>query len=168
MPDLQLRGRAAPRPVPSRPRRCSSFQLRVDNAEPARPIHTVALRCQIQIEATRRRYAPEEQARLADLFGEPERWGQTLRTMLWTHASAVVPPFTGDDRRSICRCLHLRLQRRGDEVFLRRSTTARCRSASSSAARVFYEDADGALQVAPISWSKEARFRLPVASLAAT
>ena len=44
------------------------------------------LRCQIQIEATRRHYTAEEEARLRDLFGEPERWGQTLRAMLWTHA----------------------------------------------------------------------------------
>ena len=28
---------------------------------------------------------------------------------------------------------------------------------------IFYEDEDGALQVAQISWSKEAKFRLPVA-----
>jgi hypothetical protein len=27
---------------------------------------------------------------------------------------------------------------------------------------VFYEDQDGALQVSPISWDKEARFRLPL------
>ena len=43
-----------------------------------------------------RRYAPEEEERLRDLFGEPERWGQTLRTMLWTHASVVVPAFEGE------------------------------------------------------------------------
>ena len=38
----------------------------------------------------------DEEERLRDLFGEPERWGQTLRTMLWTHTSAVLPPFTGE------------------------------------------------------------------------
>ena len=65
------------------------------NAPADEMIHTVVLRCQIQIEAMRRRYAPEEEARLRDLFGEPERWGHTLRTMLWTHANAVVPRFSG-------------------------------------------------------------------------
>ena len=35
-------------------------------------------------------------ASLLDLFGEPERWAQTLRSMLWTHSSVVVPPFRGD------------------------------------------------------------------------
>ena len=53
------------------------------------------MRCQIRIEPARRRYTDAEQERLLDLFGTPERWGQTLRPMLWTHAVAVVPPFIG-------------------------------------------------------------------------
>ena len=28
-----------------------------------------------------------------ELFGEPARWGDTLRTLLWTHASLMVPGF---------------------------------------------------------------------------
>ncbi len=51
------------------------------------------LRCQINLEVTRRQYNDTEKARMYDLFGEPERWGQTLKTMLWTHASVVVQPF---------------------------------------------------------------------------
>ena len=63
-----------------------AFKLRVDNSPADQAIQTIALRCQIQIEATRRRYSAEEQQRLSELFGEPERWSQTLRSMLWTHA----------------------------------------------------------------------------------
>jgi hypothetical protein len=74
------------------------FKLRIAEAgtdEGPTTIPAIALRCQIRIEPTRRRYAPSEQEQLLDLFGEPERWGQTLRSALWTHASVVVPPFTG-------------------------------------------------------------------------
>ena len=71
------------------------FDLRVTNAGPER-VHTIALRCQIQIEAARRRYDSKDQERLQDLFGEPHRWGQTLRTMLWTQVSVIVPGFMGD------------------------------------------------------------------------
>src|SRR5438045_7603488 len=60
-----------------------------------RPIQSIALRCQIQIEAARRPYSSDEKGRLLDLFGEPERWGRTLRTMLWTHTDVNVGPFTG-------------------------------------------------------------------------
>ena len=60
---------------------------------PDEVIHSMALRCQIQLEVTRRQYATEEQKQLGDLFGAPERWGQTLKTMLWTHASIVASSF---------------------------------------------------------------------------
>src|SRR5262249_4260710 len=72
------------------------FGLRVTEAAPApTPIHSVALRCQVRIEPARRRYAPPEQERLLELCGTPQRWGQTVRSMLWTHVSVVVPAFTG-------------------------------------------------------------------------
>ncbi len=72
-----------------------AFKVRIANSPSDEIIHTIALRAQIQIEVTRRKYDANEQARLLDLFGEPDRWGQTLRNMLWTHASVVVPRFTG-------------------------------------------------------------------------
>ena len=49
------------------------------------------LRCQIQIEPVRRRYTPQEQQRLVELFGEPERWSQTLRPLLWENLNVSVP-----------------------------------------------------------------------------
>src|SRR5579863_4216 len=69
------------------------FKLRISNAVPGEVIHSVALRCQIQLEVARRQYTPEEQVQMRDLFGEPERWSQTLKTMLWTHASVVASSF---------------------------------------------------------------------------
>ena len=65
------------------------FKLRIANATPNQTIHSVALRCQIQLEVTRRQYTADDQNQLRDLFGEAERWSQTLKTMLWTHASVV-------------------------------------------------------------------------------
>ena len=73
-----------------------TFALRVTNTPAHEAIQNVVLRCQIQIEATKRQYGPAEEGRLLDLFGARERWGQTLRSMLWTHASTVVPPFAGE------------------------------------------------------------------------
>src|SRR5271170_6080766 len=70
-----------------------ALKLQVTNADPAEMIHSVALRCQIQLEVTRRRYSAEDQLKLRDLFGEPDRWSQTLRNLLWTHVNVNVPPF---------------------------------------------------------------------------
>ena len=79
-----------------------AFRLRVTNAAPDETIHTVVLRCQIQIESTRRQYAPRRRRGSATCSASPTRWGQTLRAMLWTHASVVVPPFAGE-RHASCR-----------------------------------------------------------------
>ena len=77
-----------------------SFQLRLGE-ESGLPIHTIALRCQIQIEAQRRHYSAPERERLLELFGEPKRWGETLRPLLWTQASLMVSGFTGSTEVSL-------------------------------------------------------------------
>ncbi len=89
MPDLNFEvERAEPLPHAAAPQLV--FKLRIAEAGDGadRRSTAVALRCQIRIEPTRRRYEPAEQERLLDLFGDPERWGQTLRSMLWTHAAS--------------------------------------------------------------------------------
>ena len=92
MPDLSFKVEEAVA-VPFAAAPTLAFKLRIANAIPGESIHTVALRCQIQIETTRRRYSAEEQMGMLDLFGEPERWSHTLRRLLWTHVSVVVPAF---------------------------------------------------------------------------
>jgi hypothetical protein len=56
-------------------------------------VDAIALRAQIRIAVQRRRYAPDESALLEDLFGTPERYGDTLKPMLWTHATQIVTAF---------------------------------------------------------------------------
>lgn len=69
------------------------FRLRITEST-GEPVHALALRCQIRIEPGRRPYTGAEQAGLTELFGVPERWGDTLKTFLWTQTSAMVPGFT--------------------------------------------------------------------------
>lgn len=137
------------------------FKLRITNVAPHESVHSVALRCQIQLEVTRRQYSPEDQGKLKDLFGEPERWSQTLKTMLWTHASVVAPAFsdtavvdlpvpcTFDFNVAATKYFHGLADGDVPLNFLFSGT-------------VFYADENEPLQVAPIPWDKEARFRLPV------
>ncbi|CAN5726811.1 DUF6084 family protein [soil metagenome] len=71
-----------------------TLMLRLAVAERSgEPIQAIALRTQIMIEPRRRHYTAAEESRLLELFGEPQRWGDTLQTMLWTHSSLVVPAF---------------------------------------------------------------------------
>lgn len=70
------------------------FRLQIAEAS-GEQIYALALRCQIQIEPRRRRYSPDEEERLLELFGEPHRWGDTLRTVVWVHVPLMVPSFQG-------------------------------------------------------------------------
>jgi len=71
-----------------------SFKLRITNAEPD-PIHSIALRAQVQVEPVRRRYSSEEQQKLKTLFGEPEQWSKSLLPLLWANVNVNVGAFTG-------------------------------------------------------------------------
>jgi hypothetical protein len=120
------------------------------------PVEMVLLRCQVRIESPRRRYSPDEMERLRDLFGHPHQWSQTLRPLLWSDVSATVPPFRGnaifplsvpcafDLNAGSCKYFH---SLDGGEVPLTLMFSG----------RVFYRLEEGELQVAPISWDKEAR-----------
>ena len=95
MPDLEFTVESA-EVVPFAAAPLLTFRLRIANTPAQEEIASITLQCQIQIEATQRRYAPAEQYGLEDLFGAPPRWGETLRTLLWAHTSIVAPPFTGE------------------------------------------------------------------------
>ena len=160
MPELNFQIEGA-KPVPYGASPLLAFELRVTNSGPEPAIHTVVLRAQIQIEVTRRRYTPEEQAKLLDLFGEPSRWGQTLKNMLWTNAIVIVPSFeketivelqvpcTFDFNVAATKYFHGLSEGDLPLNFLFSGT-------------VFYADGNEQLQVAPISWEKEAKFKLPL------
>jgi len=163
VPDLSFRIEGAG-VVPFAAAPLLGLALRIDNAPPDEVVHTVALRCQIQIEATRRHYSPEEQARLTDLFGEPDRWSRTLRSLLWTHVNAVVPTFTGSTVVELQVPCTFDFNVAATKYFAALSDGELPLSLLFSGT-IFYEDpATGGLQVSPIPWEKEAHFRLPVAA----
>jgi hypothetical protein len=136
------------------------FKLRVENLEDE-PVRSVALNTQIRISATQRHYEAGEQERLLELFGEPSRWKDTLRSLLWTHTVLQVPPFssstvvdmpvpcTYDLEVVAAKYFHALQDGEVPLEFLFSGT-------------VFYTEERGWLQTARISWEKEAEFRLPV------
>jgi hypothetical protein len=136
------------------------FRLKIENRPADEQIKAVMLRIQIRIEALQRRYSDEEKLRLHDLFGEADRWGQTVRSLLWTHAVVSVPPFAGEctvEAPIVCTydfdvvgAKYLYALENGDVplLFLFSGT-------------VLYEN-DMGVQVSQISWEKEAAFRLPI------
>ncbi len=160
MPDLQLSIETAD-VVKFAAAPLLAFKLRIVNQPSDEIIHTLALRAQIQLEVSRRKYDPAEQERLRDLFGEPSRWGQTLRSMLWTHANVMVPRFSGSTVADIPVPCSFDFNVAATKYFhgVSSGDLPLCFQFSGT---VFYQGDDGAMQVAPISWDKEAKYRLPV------
>ena len=136
------------------------FKLRITDSAP-RTIHTVILRCQIQLDVSRRRYTAEEQKRLTDLFGEPNRWGETLRPLLWTNTSIVVPSFDNIIVVDLPITCTFDFNVAATKYFAGIETDEIPVSFFFNGT-IFYEREDSALQVAQISWEKEASYRMPI------
>jgi hypothetical protein len=138
-----------------------ALKLRVDSTDPEEHIHTITLRCQIQIEVARRTYNTAEQERLLDLFGQPERWSQTLRSMLWNNVIVVVPPFKGTTLVDLQVPCTFDFNVAAAKYFagLENGEVPLCLLFSGS---IFYEGHEGQLQVMQIPWDRETTYRLPV------
>jgi Family of unknown function (DUF6084) len=138
-----------------------AFKLRVTNANPDETIHSVALHCQIQIEVGRRRYTVEDQEKLRDLFGDPDRWSQTLRNLLWTNVNVNIPPFQSSTVVDLPVPCTFDFNVGATKYFhgLGEGDVPLCVMFSGT---VFYATEGEHMQVSPISWEKEARFSMPV------
>lgn len=137
------------------------FKLRVASAFAEEDIANLALHCQVYIEAARRRYGAAEEEGLLDLFGEPQRFGQTVKTMLWTHASVLIPAFRGSCAVDLPVPCTFDFNVVATKYFhaLENGEVPLSFQFSGS---IFYRDEDAALQVGQIPSTKEAGFRLPV------
>jgi hypothetical protein len=159
MPDLNFKVVSA-QPAPHAAAPLLNFSLAISEANGA-PIQAIVLRCQIRIESARRRYDTTEQERLLDLFGEPSRWGQTLMSMLWTHAAVVVPPFTSSTVVDLPVPCSFDFNIAASKFFYALENDEVPLSLLFSGT-VFYAGELQTLQIAQIPWEKEATFRLPV------
>jgi hypothetical protein len=135
------------------------FRTRVQESTGA-TIHTIALRSQVRIEPQRRRYTPDEEGRLLEMFGETPLWGDSLKPFLWTHIDTMIGGFGGetmcelpitctyDFEVAAAKYLHGLAGGEVPLLFLFSGT-------------VFIKGADGfAVELVP--WHLESRFRLPV------
>jgi hypothetical protein len=147
------------RPAPNAASPSLLFGLRITRLDAGSRIHAMALRATVQIDARRRRYAPEEQRRLYDVFGEPSLWERSLKPLNWAHTTLLTPAFdegleidlpvpcTYDFEVVAAKYLHA--VRNGDVplLFLFSGT-------------VFFAGERG-FAVAPVAWDSQASFRMP-------
>lgn len=159
MPELNFEvENVTPHPYAASP--LLNFRLRITNTT-GEPIHSIFMRCQIMFEATRRQYNPEEQERLFDLFGEPELWDRSLRSLLWTNTNVVVSGFAGSMAIDMLVPCTFDFNVAATKYFagLEGGEVPLLLLFSGT---IFYKSESGLLQVTQISWEQEASYRLPV------
>jgi hypothetical protein len=136
------------------------FALRIESSEAVR---SLSLNVQVRIAATRRRYQDGEEERLAELFGRPEQWGRSLRSLHWTNLALHVPPFTGSTVVELPVTCTYDLEVSASQYF-DALEDGEVPLEFLFAGTLFYAGAGGRLQVRPVSWDQDAEFRLPVAA----
>jgi hypothetical protein len=136
------------------------FRLRVTTPDDE-PVHALALRCQIRIEPARRGYDHAETESLADLFGEPSRWGSTLQPVQFAEVPLMVPGFTGEiETDLVVPCTY-------DMDIAGTRYLASLSGGDVPLLMLFSGTAftgAGGFRVEPVPWDREAAFPMPVAT----
>ncbi|MFJ9453603.1 DUF6084 family protein [Kitasatospora sp. NPDC101447] len=134
------------------------FRLRITGPADTR-VHALALRCQLRIEPGRRSYAEPEGERLADLFGERERWANTLNPIQLATVPLLVPGFTGETETDLVVPCSYDLEVASARYF-------RALDGGEVPLLLLFSGTafagPGGFQVAPVPWDKEAAVRMPV------
>jgi hypothetical protein len=139
-----------------------ALKLRISSTPEEQPVHTVVLRCQVQIDPAKRRYSSQEQTRLHDLYGEPSRWAQTVRALHWMNTSVIVPSFAGVMTVNLELPCSFDLNLAATKYF-HALAAGEIPITVMFSGTIFYAESDGRLQVTQIPWDREASFRMPVA-----
>jgi hypothetical protein len=136
-----------------------TLQLRIAETTGER-VDAIALRCQIRIEPVRRRYSAEEAARLYDLFGETDRWSDTLKPLQLATLSTMVPGFSGSTTIDLALPCTYDLEIASTKYFqgLADGVVPLLLLFSGTV----FTTRDGGLQVQQVPWSKETSYGLPV------
>lgn len=138
------------------------FTLEISNNIPDEEVYAAALKCQIMIEPVKRKYDSDTKKKLYELFGEPVRWNETLRSLLWMIVNIPVPRFTDktnvevaipcseDQGLAAAKYFYAVKDEKIPLAFLFSGT-------------LFFKGAAGQLQMSLVSWEKEAAYQMKAA-----
>ena len=135
------------------------FRLQV-NAPAEQRVRAIALRCQIRIEPQRRGYGEQEAERLLELFGERERWGDTLKPFQFANTSTVVASFTGSTEVNVTVPCSYDMEVAAGRYFhgLEDGEIPFILLFSGTV----FKDGEKALWIEQVPWHAECRYRMPV------
>jgi hypothetical protein len=126
-----------------------------------RAVYMIALTIQLMIEPARRAYDDGARERLVELFGAPERWAVTTRSLVWATLDVVVPAFTGSTTVTVPIACHYDLELAATK-YLHSLPDGEAPLALHFNGMVYYPADDGGLQIVLVPWNKSIDFRMPV------
>jgi len=124
-------------------------------------VYMVALTIQLMIEPARRAYDDATRERLVELFGAPERWAVTTRSLVWSKLDVLVPAFTGTTTVTVPIACHYDLELAAAK-YLHSLPDGEAPLALHFNGMIYYRGEDGGLQMVLIPWSKSIDLRVPV------
>jgi hypothetical protein len=137
-----------------------TFDLQV--SEPSgRSVYMIALTIQVMIDPARRRYDDETREKLLELFGEPERWSVTTRSLVWCQLDVLVPAFTGSTVVTVPIACTYDLEIAAAK-YLYSLPDGEAPLALHFNGTIYYPAEDGGLQMVLVPWTKSIDFRMPV------
>ncbi|MCL2419429.1 MAG: DUF6084 family protein [Conexibacteraceae bacterium] len=126
-----------------------------------RRIYMIALTVQLMIDPARRRYDDETRSRLIELFGAPERWSVTTRSLVWCKLDVLVPAFTGQVTVPVPIACSYDMELAAAK-YLHSLPDGEAPLALHFNGTIYYEGDDGGLQMVLVPWTKSIDFRMPV------
>ncbi|MFE3598753.1 DUF6084 family protein [Streptomyces sp. NPDC059142] len=141
-----------------------TVRLRIEDGS-GEPVHAIVLRCQVRVEPQRRPYDQAEQDGLRGLFGERERWSDTLRPFLWMQCNTTVQGFTGATEVDLALPCTYDFDVVGSRYLHALGADGTVPVSLLFSGTVFARGAEGGsgLGVRQVPWDREARYDLPVA-----
>jgi len=138
------------------------LRLGVSGAPDVR-VHALALRCQVQVEPGRREHSDSEGARVAEIFGGPERWDTTMGRLQLGFVERVLPGFTGSCELSLPLALSYDVDVAAHKYLAALSDTGGDIPLALMFSGTAFAVEDGTMRVDPVPWHASAAARLPVA-----
>jgi hypothetical protein len=123
-------------------------------------VRSATLAVRVDIAAAGRAYDDATAARLVELFGDSDRWEQTLGTLAWARATVLAGAFASETVVELPLALSYDFDVAANK-YLHALRDGEIPLDLSFSGSVLYVS-DGRIQAAPIPWDSEARFRLPV------
>jgi hypothetical protein len=125
------------------------------------PVYMIALTIQLMIEPARRSYDSATRDRLIELFGAPERWSVTTRSLVWSQLDVLVPAFTGSVIVPVPIAANYDLEVAATK-YLHALPDGEAPLALHFNGMIYYPGQDGGLQMVLVPWTRSIDFRMPV------